>query len=122
MEYRKEDIMEAKKQILGVRENMGTEESKKIWGLLLLDEGFRAAGMGGGMNTVDRNYLEYSSTPELAPDNLPLLRQHLCSWEDASALLKGNDLFRAYEPQLEARRNFLMGLSQRRMMLSRIRL
>lgn len=91
-------------------------------GLLLLDEGFRAAGMGGGMNTVDRNYLEYSSTPELAPDNLPLLRQHLCSWEDASALLKGNDLFRAYEPQLEARRNFLMGLSQRRMMLSRIRL
>ena len=31
MEYRKEDLMEAKKQILGVGENMGTEESKKIW-------------------------------------------------------------------------------------------
>ena len=29
MEYRKEDLMEAKKQILGVGENMGTEESKK---------------------------------------------------------------------------------------------
>ena len=28
MEYRKEDLMEAKKQILGVGENMGTEESK----------------------------------------------------------------------------------------------
>ena len=27
MEYRKEDLMEAKKQILGVGENMGTEES-----------------------------------------------------------------------------------------------
>lgn len=28
MEYSKEDLMEAKKQILGVGENMGTEESK----------------------------------------------------------------------------------------------
>ena len=27
MEYSKEDLMEAKKQILGVGENMGTEES-----------------------------------------------------------------------------------------------
>ena len=31
MEYSKEDLMEAKRQILGVGENMGTEESKKIW-------------------------------------------------------------------------------------------
>ena len=31
MEYSKEDLMEAKKQIWGVGENMGTEESKKIW-------------------------------------------------------------------------------------------
>ena len=31
MEYSKEDLMEAKKQSLGVGENMGTEESKKIW-------------------------------------------------------------------------------------------
>ena len=30
MEYRKEDLMEAKKQILGVGENMGTEESKQL--------------------------------------------------------------------------------------------
>ena len=29
MEYSKEDLMEAKRQILGVGENMGTEESKK---------------------------------------------------------------------------------------------
>ena len=29
MEYSKEDLMEAKKQIWGVGENMGTEESKK---------------------------------------------------------------------------------------------
>ena len=28
MEYSKEDLMEAKRQILGVGENMGTEESK----------------------------------------------------------------------------------------------
>ena len=31
MEYSKEDLMEAKRQIWGVGENMGTEESKKIW-------------------------------------------------------------------------------------------
>ena len=31
MEYSKEDLMEVKKQILGWGENMGTEESKKIW-------------------------------------------------------------------------------------------
>ena len=31
MEYSKEDLIEAKRQILGGRENMGTEESKKIW-------------------------------------------------------------------------------------------
>ena len=31
MEYSKEDLMEAKKQIWGVGENMGTEKSKKIW-------------------------------------------------------------------------------------------
>ena len=30
-EYSKEDLMEAKRQILGVGENMGTAESKKIW-------------------------------------------------------------------------------------------
>ena len=31
MEYSKEDLMEAKKQIWGVGEKMGTEESKKLW-------------------------------------------------------------------------------------------
>ena len=31
MEYSKEDLIEAKRQILGGRENMGTEESRKIW-------------------------------------------------------------------------------------------
>ena len=31
MEYSKEALMEAKKKIWGVGENMGTEESKKIW-------------------------------------------------------------------------------------------
>ena len=41
MEYSKEDLMEAKKQILGVGENMGTEESKKIWGQ---KAAFRRAG------------------------------------------------------------------------------
>ena len=31
MEYSKEDLIEAKSKILGYEENIGTEESKKIW-------------------------------------------------------------------------------------------
>ena len=38
MEYSKEDLMEAKKQIWGVGENMGTEESKKIWEVCKMTE------------------------------------------------------------------------------------
>ena len=41
---------------------------------------------------------------------------------DASKLLQGQDIFRTYNARLEARRTFLMGLSQRRIMLSRLRL
>ncbi len=91
-------------------------------GLLLADEGFRSAGAGGSLNTVDKNYLEYSSTPEVALDNIPLLQQYLCAWDDASNLLQGQDIFRTYSAQLEARRTFLMGLSQRHIMLNRLRL
>lgn len=91
-------------------------------GLLLVDEGFRSAGAGGRLNTVDKNYLEYSSTPQAALDAIPLLQQYLCTWDDASKLLQGQDIFRTYNARLEARRTFLMGLSQRRIMLSRLRL
>ena len=53
MEYSKEDLMEAKKQILGVGENMGTEESKKIWeeNAQFWDNAM-AAGHGMGMAVV----------------------------------------------------------------------
>lgn len=91
-------------------------------GLLLTDQGFRAAGADGDLNTVDHNSLEYSSTPEVALDNVPLLQRHLTPWRDAAVLLRKPEIFRTYEPQLEARRAFLMGLAQRRMMLSRLRL
>ena len=90
--------------------------------MLLVDEGFRSAGAGGRLNTVDKNYLEYSSTPQAALDAIPLLQQYLCTWDDASKLLQGQDIFRTYNARLEARRTFLMGLSQRRIMLSRLRL
>lgn len=65
-------------------------------GLLLTDEGFRSAGAGGRLNTVDKNHLEYSSAPEADIDNIPLLQQYLCAWDDATKLLRGQDIFRTY--------------------------
>ena len=65
MEYSKEDLMEAKKQILGVGENMGTEESKKIWeeNAQFWDKGvFEAQGQLQiifGTGTVNKVYEEF---------------------------------------------------------------
>lgn len=58
MEYSKEDLMEAKKQIWGVGENMGTEESKKIW-----EENaqFRDNAMGDESNEFHRDALGAAS-------------------------------------------------------------
>ena len=38
MEYSKEDLIEAKSKILGYEENIGTEESKKIWEVCKMTE------------------------------------------------------------------------------------
>ena len=64
MEYSKEDLMEAKKQIWGVGENMGTEESKKIW-----EENaqFWDNAMGGESNEFHREVVRPKVTELLSP-------------------------------------------------------
>ena len=64
-EYRKEDLMEAKKQILGVGENMGTEESKKIW-----EENaqFWDNAMGDESNEFHREVVRPKVTELLSPN------------------------------------------------------
>lgn len=65
MEYSKEDLMEAKRQILGVGENMGTEESKKIWekNAQFLDD-----AMGDESNEFHREVVRPKVTELLSPD------------------------------------------------------
>ncbi len=65
MEYSKEDLMEAKKQILGVGENMGTEESKKIW-----EENaqFWDNAMGDESNEFHREVVRPKVTELLSPN------------------------------------------------------
>ena len=59
MEYSKEDLMEAKRQILGVGENMGTEESKKIWEK---NAQFWDNAMGDKSNEFHREVVDRKST------------------------------------------------------------
>ena len=65
MEYSKEDLMEAKKQILGEGENMGTEESKKIW-----EENaqFWDNAMGDESNEFHREVVRPKVTELLSPN------------------------------------------------------
>ena len=65
MEYSKEDLMEAKKQILGVGENMGTEESKKIWEK---NAQFWDDAMGDESNEFHREVVRPKVTELLSPD------------------------------------------------------
>ena len=75
MEYSKEDLMEAKKQILGVGENMGTEESKKIWEK---NAQFWDNAMGDESNEFHREVVRPKVTellsPSLLQDCYPLCR------------------------------------------------
>ena len=67
MEYSKEDLMEAKKQIWGVGENMGTEkeERKKIW-----EENaqFWDNAMGDESNEFHREVVRPKVTELLSPN------------------------------------------------------
>lgn len=73
MEYSKEDLMEAKKQIWGVGENMGTEESKKIW-----EENaqFWDNAMGDESNEFHREVVRPKVTELLSPN--PALLRLVC--------------------------------------------
>ena len=77
MEYSKEDLMEAKKQIWGVGENMGTEESKKIW-----EENaqFWDNAMGDESNEFHREVVRPKVTELLSP-NPARLHFGYCVWQ-----------------------------------------
>ena len=61
----KEDLMEAKRQILGVGENMGTEESKKIWEK---NAQFWDNAMGDESNEFHREVVRPKVTELLSPN------------------------------------------------------
>ena len=63
--FSKEDLMEAKRQILGVGENMGTEESKKIWEK---NAQFWDDAMGDESNEFHREVVRPKVTELLSPD------------------------------------------------------
>ena len=77
MEYSKEDLMEAKKQILGVGENMGTEESKKIW-----EENaqFWDNAMGDESNEFHREVVRPKVTELLSPNPADYILDN-CVWQ-----------------------------------------
>ena len=66
MEYSKEDLMEAKKQIWGVGENMGTEESKKNLGEKT--HKFWDNAMGDKSNEFHREVVRPKVTELLSPN------------------------------------------------------
>lgn len=76
MEYSKEDLMEAKKQIWGVGENMGTEESKSM-----LSAGMHYAAGGGAE----------SATGGLGQMNVDHMASSFASgWSDFGTVLGGS--------------------------------
>ena len=77
MEYSKEDLMEAKKQIWGVGENMGTEESKKIW-----EENaqFWDNAMGDESNEFHREVVRPKVTELLSPNPADYILTASASW------------------------------------------
>ena len=84
MEYRKEDLMEAKKQIWGVGENMGTEESKKIW-----EENaqFWDNAMGDESNEFHREVVRPKVTELLSPNPADYILDIACGNGNYSSYL-----------------------------------
>ena len=83
MEYSKEDLMEAKRQILGVGENMGTEESKKIWEK---NAQFWDNAMGDKSNEFHREVVRPKVTELLSPNPADYILDIAC----------GNPLYISY--------------------------
>ena len=84
MEYSKEDLMEAKKQIWGVGENMGTEESKKIW-----EENaqFWDNAMGDESNEFHREVVRPKVTELLSPNPADYILDIACGNGNYSSYL-----------------------------------
>ena len=84
MEYSKEDLMEAKKQIWGVGENMGTEESKKIW-----EENaqFWDNAMGDESNEFHREVVRPKVTELLSPNPADYILDIACDNGNYSSYL-----------------------------------
>ena len=84
MEYSKEDLMEAKKQILGWGENMGTEESKKIW-----EENaqFWDNAMGDESNEFHREVVRPKVTELLSPNPADYILDIACGNGNYSSYL-----------------------------------
>lgn len=84
MEYSKEDLMEAKKQIWGVGENMGTEESKKNW-----EENaqFWDNAMGDESNEFHREVVRPKVTELLSPNPADYILDIACGNGNYSSYL-----------------------------------
>ena len=84
MEYSKEDLMEAKKQIWGVGENMGAEESKKIW-----EENaqFWDNAMGDESNEFHREVVRPKVTELLSPNPADYILDIACGNGNYSSYL-----------------------------------
>ena len=95
MEYSKEDLMEAKKQILGVGENMGTEESKKIW-----EENaqFWDNAMGDESNEFHREVVRPKVTELLSPNPADYILDIACGNGNYSSYLAQRGAFLANDP------------------------
>ena len=84
MEYSKEDLMEAKRQILGVGENMGTEESKKIWEK---NAQFWDNAMGDESNEFHREVVRPKVTELLSPNPADYILDIACGNGNYSSYL-----------------------------------
>ena len=84
MEYSKEDLMEAKKQIWGVGENMGTEESKKIWEK---NAQFWDDAMGDESNEFHREVVRPKVTELLSPNPADYILDIACGNGNYSSYL-----------------------------------
>ena len=84
MEYSKEDLMEAKRQILGGGENMGTEESKKIWEK---NAQFWDNAMGDESNEFHREVVRPKVTELLSPNPADYILDIACGNGNYSSYL-----------------------------------
>ena len=84
MEYTKDDLIEAKRQILGGGENMGTEESKKIWEK---NAQFWDNAMGDKSNEFHREVVRPKVTELLSPNPADYILDIACGNGNYSSYL-----------------------------------